>query len=88
MRRSTAIRVLAPVKTVRVSAQEGASVERVIVWLKGTHRAGKSTTSALLRQLIPVARVFEAEMVGETAPKRRNAYWDGVQMLSLIPSEC
>ncbi|MEV0123782.1 AAA family ATPase [Streptomyces sp. NPDC050703] len=38
----------------------------MIVWLNGTHGAGKTTTSALLQQLIPVSRVFDAEKVGET----------------------
>lgn len=39
---------------------------RVIVWLNGTHGAGKTTTSALLPPLIPDSRVFDAEKVGET----------------------
>jgi hypothetical protein len=38
----------------------------VIVWLNGTHGAGKTTTSALVQQLIPNSRVFDAEKVGET----------------------
>jgi adenylylsulfate kinase-like enzyme len=38
----------------------------VIVWLNGTHGAGKTTTSALVHQLIPDSRVFDAEKVGET----------------------
>jgi hypothetical protein len=38
----------------------------VIVWLNGTHGAGKTTTSALLQPLIPESRVFDAETVGET----------------------
>lgn len=38
----------------------------VIVWLNGTHGAGKTTTSALVQQLIPDSRVFDAEKVGET----------------------
>jgi hypothetical protein len=38
----------------------------VIVWINGTHGVGKTTTSALLQQLIPDARVFDAEKVGET----------------------
>jgi hypothetical protein len=38
----------------------------VILWLNGTHGAGKTTTSALLQQLIPDSRVFDAEKVGET----------------------
>jgi hypothetical protein len=38
----------------------------VIVWLNGTHGAGKTTTSALVQQLIPDSRVLDAEKVGET----------------------
>jgi hypothetical protein len=38
----------------------------MIVWLNGTHGAGKTTTSALVRRLIPDSRVFDAEKVGET----------------------
>jgi hypothetical protein len=38
----------------------------VIVWLNGTHGAGKTTTGALVQQLIPHSRVFDAEKVGET----------------------
>ncbi|MFJ6086546.1 AAA family ATPase [Streptomyces sp. NPDC092369] len=38
----------------------------MIVWLNGTHGAGKTTTSALVQQLIPGSRVFDAEKVGET----------------------
>jgi hypothetical protein len=38
----------------------------VIVWLNGTHGAGKTTTGALVQQLIPDSRVFDAEKVGET----------------------
>lgn len=37
----------------------------MIVWLNGTHGAGKTTTSALVQQLLPGARVFDAEKVGE-----------------------
>ena len=55
----------------------------VIVWLNGTHGAGKTTTSALLQPLLSDAQVFDAEKVGETlmdirpglrrsAPSRRN----------------
>jgi hypothetical protein len=36
----------------------------VIVWLNGTHGAGKTTTGALVQQLIPDSRVFDAENVG------------------------
>ncbi|HUR03747.1 MAG TPA: ATP-binding protein [Nonomuraea sp.] len=38
----------------------------MIVWLNGTHGAGKTTTSPLVQQLIPHSRVFDAEKVGET----------------------
>ncbi|WP_416520507.1 AAA family ATPase [Streptomyces achromogenes] len=38
----------------------------MIVWLNGTHGAGKTTTSALLPRLIPGSRVLDAEKVGET----------------------
>ncbi len=38
----------------------------VIIWLNGTHGAGKTTTSTLVQQLIPDSRVFDAEKVGET----------------------
>lgn len=38
----------------------------VIVWLNGTHGAGQTTTGALVQQLIPQSRVFDAEKVGET----------------------
>ena len=38
----------------------------MIIWLNGTHGAGKTTTSALVQQLIPGSRVFDAEKVGET----------------------
>ncbi|MFJ9410071.1 AAA family ATPase [Streptomyces sp. NPDC101393] len=38
----------------------------MIVWLNGTHGAGKTTTGALLQPLLPDARVLDAEKVGET----------------------
>lgn len=38
----------------------------MIVWINGTHGAGKTTTSPLVQQLIPDSRVFDAEKVGET----------------------
>ena len=38
----------------------------MIVWLNGTHGAGKTTTSALVPPLLPDSRVFDAEKVGET----------------------
>ncbi|GGE94426.1 AAA family ATPase [Mycetocola zhadangensis] len=38
----------------------------MIVWLNGTHGAGKTTTAALVQQLIPDSRIFDAESVGET----------------------
>lgn len=38
----------------------------MIVWINGTHGVGKTTTSALVQQLIPDSRVLDAEKVGET----------------------
>lgn len=38
----------------------------MIIWINGTHGAGKTTTSALVQQLIPDSRVLDAEKVGET----------------------
>ena len=38
----------------------------MIVWINGTHGAGKTTTSLLVQRLIPGSRVFDAEKVGET----------------------
>ncbi|WP_144628550.1 AAA family ATPase [Arthrobacter woluwensis] len=38
----------------------------MIVWINGTHGAGKTTTAPLVQQLIPGSRVFDAEKVGET----------------------
>ncbi|MGW2834831.1 AAA family ATPase [Streptomyces sp. NPDC001286] len=38
----------------------------MIVWINGTHGVGKTTTSALVQRLLPGARVFDAEKVGET----------------------
>ncbi|GAP49675.1 hypothetical protein [Streptomyces azureus] len=38
----------------------------MIVWINGTHGAGKTTTSALVQRLIPDSRAFDAEKVGET----------------------
>jgi len=38
----------------------------VIVWLNGTHGAGKTTTGPLVQQLLPDSRVLDAEKVGET----------------------
>lgn len=40
------------------------SLRAVIVWINGTHGAGKTTVSALVQQLIPDSRVFDAEQVG------------------------
>ncbi|MFG2678767.1 ATP-binding protein [Streptomyces sp. NPDC048392] len=37
----------------------------MIVWLNGTHGAGKSTAGALVQRLIPDSRVSDAEKVGE-----------------------
>lgn len=42
------------------------SVRSMIIWLNGTHGAGKTTTAAVLQQLISNSRVFDAEKVGET----------------------
>ncbi len=38
----------------------------MIVWINGTHGSGKTTTSALVQELVPGSRVFDAEKVGET----------------------
>lgn len=38
----------------------------MIVWLNGTHGVGKTTTAALVQQLIPNSRVFDAEKISET----------------------
>lgn len=38
----------------------------MIVWINGTHGAGKTTTSTLLQPLVPDSRIFDAEKVGET----------------------
>jgi len=38
----------------------------MIVLLNGTHGVGKTTTAALVQELIPDSRVFDAEKVGET----------------------
>lgn len=37
----------------------------MIVWLNGTHGVGKTTTSALVQELIPNSRILDAEKVGE-----------------------
>ncbi|NJP67276.1 AAA family ATPase [Streptomyces spiramenti] len=37
----------------------------MIVWLNGTHGAGKTTTAALVQRLLADSRVFDAEKVGE-----------------------
>jgi hypothetical protein len=42
------------------------SIERVIVWLNGTHGVGKTTAATLVQQLIADSRIFDAEKVGET----------------------
>ena len=42
------------------------SIERMIIWLNGTHGSGKTTTAPLVQQLVPDSRVFDAEKVGET----------------------
>jgi hypothetical protein len=38
----------------------------VIVWLNGTHGAGKTTTSVFVQQMLPDSRVLDAEKVGAT----------------------
>jgi hypothetical protein len=47
-------------------AKHGLASGPMIVWINGTHGAGKTTTSALVQKLIPDSRVFDAEKVGET----------------------
>ncbi|WP_233197636.1 AAA family ATPase [Cryobacterium sp. Y57] len=37
----------------------------MIVWLNGTHGSGKTTTSDFVQQLLPDARVLDAEKVSE-----------------------
>ncbi|MGT2462534.1 hypothetical protein [Sinomonas atrocyanea] len=37
----------------------------MIVWINGTHGVGKTTTSKLVQQLLPGARVLDVEKVGE-----------------------
>jgi len=37
----------------------------MIVWLNGTFGAGKTTTSAILAESLPDARIFDSEKVGE-----------------------
>ncbi|EFH32149.1 ATP/GTP binding protein [Streptomyces pristinaespiralis ATCC 25486] len=39
----------------------------MIVWVKGNHGAGRTTTSALVQQVLPDSRVFDAEKAGETS---------------------
>ncbi len=36
----------------------------MIIWLNGTHGAGKTTTARLLQERIPDSRVLDAEKVG------------------------
>ncbi len=38
----------------------------MIIWLNGTHGAGKTTTARLLQPLLTDAKVLDAEKVGET----------------------
>lgn len=38
----------------------------MIVWLNGTHGAGKTTTAALVQPLLPDSQILDAEKVGET----------------------
>jgi energy-coupling factor transporter ATP-binding protein EcfA2 len=37
----------------------------MIVWLNGTHGAGKTTTAEILQGLLPDSRILDAEKVGE-----------------------
>ncbi|MCY1693515.1 AAA family ATPase [Curtobacterium sp. SL109] len=37
----------------------------MIVWLNGTHGAGKTTTSRLLQPMLPGSQILDAEKVGE-----------------------
>ncbi|MGW8430085.1 AAA family ATPase [Curtobacterium citreum] len=37
----------------------------MIVWINGTHGAGKTTTARLLQPLLPDARVLDPEKIGE-----------------------
>ena len=39
-------------------------VGRVIVWLNGIFRAGKTTTAKALTSVLPNARIFDSEHVG------------------------
>jgi predicted kinase len=38
----------------------------VIIWINGTHGAGKTTTSKFVQQLLPGSRILDPEKVGET----------------------
>ena len=38
----------------------------MIIWINGTHGAGKTTAGALVQQLVPKSRILDAEKVGET----------------------
>ena len=38
----------------------------MIIWINGTHGAGKTTTAGLVQKMLPDSRVFDAEKVGET----------------------
>lgn len=46
------------------------------MWLNGTHGVGKTTTSALVQQLLPGSRILDAEKVGETLMDVRPALLD------------
>ena len=48
------------------SGREAAAAVPGIVWLNGTHGAGKTATGALVQRLLPGSRVLDAEKVGET----------------------
>jgi hypothetical protein len=38
----------------------------MIIWINGTHGAGKTTTAALVQAMVPDSRVLDAEKIGET----------------------
>ncbi|MCH6161625.1 ATP-binding protein [Streptomyces marispadix] len=44
-------------------------VGRAVVWLNGTFGAGKTTTAVRVARLVPGARVFDTELVGEMLAK-------------------
>lgn len=48
----------------------------MIVWLNGTHGAGKTAAAPVIQELLPDSRVFDAEKVGETLMDIRPALSD------------